>query len=261
MNFYQDILKESRKQYTKSMLQSMSQTQHQLSDFNFAKQRQVYDFWLNQSELHRAMFTLETILFNEVGGIDGRDALERRDVVQVVFNRTQIPFYRTIQEKEKIYPYLESIGPKLNQSRWLNVMFKEGEFSFTYFFIPSSKNIYCPDMSRRGNFLRNENLKIILSMLKNPRPDFKALRYFSRASMLGRINMAKIWTDFKALPQRQGKRSMKNSCSKSYTKKQIPLPLRLPRRIRTALPSSGIYRWGHYGGKDLCLSSRRKSLL
>ena len=219
LDFYLDILQESRQQYTKSMLQGMSQARHQLMKFNFEKQRKVYDFWLQQSELNRALFTLETILFNEVGGIDGRDALERRDVVQVVINRIQLPFYRTIEKDEMIYPYLESIGEKkLAQRKWLNVMFKEGEFSFTYFFIPSSKKIYCPDMSRRGRFLRRENLKIVLDMLKKSNREFKAIRYFSRASMLGRINMAKIWTDFKALPQRPGKRSMKNSLLKKLYK-------------------------------------------
>lgn len=212
LDFYLDLLKESRQQYTKSMLQGMSEAKHQLMDFNFKRQREVYDFWINRPELERALFILETILFNEVGNVDGRDGLERRDVAQVVINRVQIPFYRTIGETEKIYPYLKSLGQqRLAESKWLNVMFKEGEFSFTYFFIPSSKKIYCPDMSRRGRFLRRENLKIVLQMLRHPNPDFKAIRYFSRASMLGRIDMAKIWTRFEPLPQRPGSKSMKNS--------------------------------------------------
>ena len=181
----------------------MSESRYQLMKFNFEKQRKVYNFWLQENKLNRVLFVLETILFNEAGDVDGRDALERMDVVQVVFNRTQIPFYHTIEEDEAIYPYLRSIGKKkLTRSKWLNVMFKEGEFSFTYFFIPSSKNIYCPDVSRRGRFLRKENLGVILNMLKNPNSKFKATRYFSRASMLGRIDMAKVWTDFSALPER-----------------------------------------------------------
>ena len=203
------------------MLLGMSQAKYQLMKFNFEKQREVYNFWLEQSELNRALFVLETILFNEVGGLDGRDALERKDVAQVVINRTQLPFYRTIEKKEKIYPYLESIGKKrLTQSKWLNVMFKEGEFSFTYFFIPSSKKIYCPDMSRRGRFLRRENLKNCFKYIKKiPIRNLRPFGIFSRASMLGRINMAKIWTDFKALPQRPGKKSMKNSLLKRLHKR------------------------------------------
>ena len=221
LDFYLDILQESRQRYTKTMLQNMSQARYQLMKFNFEKQRKVYDFWLEQSELNQALFVLETILFNEVGGIDGRDALERRDVAQVVINRAQIPFYYTIGEKEKIYPYLESIGEqKLSQSKWLNVMFKEGEFSFSYFFIPSSRKIYCPDMSRRGRFFRRENLKIALDILKNPNHQFKAIRYFSRASMLGRINMAGIWVNFRPLPQRPGNKSMKNSLLRKLYKKR-----------------------------------------
>ncbi|MCY4643194.1 MAG: hypothetical protein OXB88_01105 [Bacteriovoracales bacterium] len=218
LNFYLDLLQESRKQYTKAMLERMSKHRYDLSAFNFKKQRQVYDFWLRQSELNRALFVLETILFNEVGEVDGRDGLERRDVTQVVINRTRIPFYRTIEEKEKIYPYLESLGKrKLNNSKWLNVMFKQGEFSFTYFFIPSSQNIYCPDMSRKGQFLRKENLKIALEMLKRPSDEFRAIRYFSRASMFGRVNMANIWLDHKPLPPRIGNKSKKKfSLKRAY---------------------------------------------
>ena len=212
LNFYLDISQQSRKEYTKSILQGMSEAKHELITFNFEKQRSVYDFWLKQSELNRALFVLETILINEVSDLDGRDALERKDVAQVVINRTQTPFYRSIDENDAISPYIKSIGKRrLAQSKWLNVMFKEGEFSFTYFFIPASKKIYCPDMSRRGRFIRKENLSIALEILKNPNSQFKAIRYFSRASMLGRINMAKIWIGFTALPQRVGNKSMKNS--------------------------------------------------
>ena len=208
LDFYRNILLESRRHYTKEMLGKRSQAKYQLKKFNFAKQRKVYDFWLQQSELNRALFVIESILFNEVGDIDGRDALERRDVAQVVINRTKIPFYRTIEETESLSPYLASIGRrKLAQSKWLNVMFKEGEFSFTYFFIPSSQKVYCPDMSRRGRFLRKENLAIALEILKNPNDGFKAIRYFSRASMLGRIDMAPIWSNFRPLPPRRGSKS------------------------------------------------------
>ena len=220
LDSYLNILRGSPLEYTKKILGEMSFIRHQLMEFNFKKQRKVYDFWWEESELNQALFVLETILFNEVGDIDGRNGLERRDVSQVVINRTRIPFYHTIPKKEKIYPYLASIGEQnLLRSKWLNVMFKEGEFSFTYFFIPSSRNIYCPDGSREGQFLRRENLKIILDMLKSPNEEFKAIRYFSRASMLGRINMADIWVGFKALPPRPGKKSMKNFLLKRLYKK------------------------------------------
>jgi hypothetical protein len=90
------------------------------------------------------------------------------------------------------------------KNKWLNILFKEGEFSFTYFYIPGNFHIYCPDMSRIGNFYRKENARIGLEHLNQPRKDFRALRYFSRVSMFGRISMDSIWTDFLALPEIPG---------------------------------------------------------
>lgn len=216
IDFYSKLLKEENNQYTNRILREKSKAKFELKNFTLKKLSETYQFWMKQSELHRALFSIETILFNEVGDIDGRDALERKDVTQVVINRTNIPFYRSIEEDDAIYPYLEHLGNNtISKKLWLNVMFKEGEFSFTYFFIGGSKNIYCPDMSRRGRFIRNENLKIALNLLKKPNPEFNAIRYFSRSSMLGRINMANIWSDFRPLPMRLGKRLKK---SKIYYK-------------------------------------------
>jgi hypothetical protein len=52
--------------------------------------------------------------------------------------------------------------------------------------------------------LQKENLKIALEVLRQPRLSFKATRYFSRASMTGRIDMTSVWNDFKAIPEREG---------------------------------------------------------
>lgn len=190
------------------VLEQKAKARYVLKDFVLSKERDSFNFWKNKPALMRSLFSIETILFNEVGSIDGRDGLERRDVTQIIINRTRIPNYHTITSKESIHGYLS--GGKLDDISkypWLGSMFKEGEFSFTYFFIPGNAKIYCPDMSRRGQFLRKENLKIALEYLRKPKNSFKAVRYFSRASMLGSIDMAKIWSDFKPIHERAGKKS------------------------------------------------------
>lgn len=215
LNFYLNLLKKDAQKETKEILEESSKARYEIKHFDFQKKSEVYSFWIQETELNRAIYAIETILYNEAGDIDGREALERRDIAQVVINRTRIPFYRTVDEGEELYPYLKGIGyDKLTQTKWLNTMFKVGEFSFTYFFISASKNIYCPDTSIRGNFLRRENVRIALDLLKKPNDDFKAIRYFSRASMLGRIDMTKVWTDFEAVPQRLGGESLQNSILK-----------------------------------------------
>jgi hypothetical protein len=132
------------------------------------------------------LFSIETILYSEVGRIDAPDALERRDIAQVVINRSQNVLYNSLGNKDSIVKYL-SPEIKINENKWLNVLFKEGEFSFTYFYIPGNFHIYCPDMSRIGQFLRRENVRIALNLLNKPQASFFALRYFSRASMFGLI--------------------------------------------------------------------------
>ena len=59
-------------------------------------------------------------------------------------------------------------------------------------------------MSSRGKRLRRRNLKISLRALKFPRTSFNVFRYFSRISMMGKIDMTTIWKNYKALPERPG---------------------------------------------------------
>ena len=178
-----------------------------LKDFVYKKQAQVYEFWLKQSELDRAVFTLETILMNEVGGVDGKDALERMDVARVVLNRLDKPKYLTINKKDAIYPHLmEHVSSaKVEKENWLNALFKQGEFSFTYYYMSGSLHIFCPDMAPAAKKLRAQNIKLALNALKETNNEFKATRYFSRASMTGRIAMDSIWNDYVPVPERHGK--------------------------------------------------------
>jgi hypothetical protein len=55
-----------------------------------------------------------------------------------------------------------------------------------------------------GQYLRRENVRIALEYLNRPKPATAALRYFSRTSMFGRIEMDSLWNDFRALPEVPG---------------------------------------------------------
>lgn len=187
------------------VVNKMTRARYVLKDFTLKKQAESYLFWSKQTELMRALFAIETILYNEVGSIDNREGVERRDVTQIVLNRQDHSFYSSLTESDSLYKYLKlPASKKVSDYPWLNLLFKEGEFSFTYFFIPSSVRIYCPDMTRQGRWLRRQNLKIALEMLREPNESFSAMRYYSRHSMHGRIKMDELWGDYQAIAERPG---------------------------------------------------------
>ena len=207
ISFYNGLLNdfEYKKEVSDKFLKLLTQTRYQLLNFTLKKNSDVFKFWNSQKDLFKALFVLETILYNEVGGIDGQAGLERRDVAKVVINRLKDPSYNQLKKSEPLREYLAPLSSALiDKDKWLSVLFKEGEFSFTYYFIQASVRTYCPDLSRRGRFLRRENLKISLDALAGSNGHFEGLRYFSRASMRGRIDMASLWEGFNALPERAG---------------------------------------------------------
>ena len=177
-----------------------------LKEFTYSRQAEVYKYWLGESELHRAIFVLETTLMNEVGPVDGPDALERMDVARVVMNRLDKPKYLKIESNEFIYPHLRKIVSEetIEKETWLNALFKQGEFSFTYYYMSSSADIYCPDIAPRARRLRDQNITLALNALKEKDSEFKATRYFSRSSMIGRIHMDSVWNDYVLYPERAG---------------------------------------------------------
>jgi hypothetical protein len=83
-------------------------------------------------------------------------------------------------------------------------LFKQGEFSFTYYYMSGVAKIFCPDMAPKAKKLRRKNVEIALQVLKEGETPFKATRYFSRASMIGRIHMDSIWEDYVPYPERPG---------------------------------------------------------
>lgn len=177
-----------------------------LKDYVYKKQAEVYKFWHAMPELPKAMFVIETILLNEVGGVDGEDALERMDVARVVLNRLDKPKYLTIGKKEFIYPHLRKVmtDKEIKDEKWLNALFKQGEFSFTYYYMSGVAKIFCPDMASKAKKLRQKNVEIALQVLRDTTTLFKTTRYFSRASMIGRIHMDSIWEDYIPYPERPG---------------------------------------------------------
>ncbi len=190
----------------KELILEHNQATDRLKEFVYRKQSEVYNYWLHQPELTRAIFVLETILLNEVGPVDGEDALERMDVARVVMNRLDKPKYLSIGKKEFIYPYLKKVTSEFHvkNERWLNALFKQGEFSFTYYYLSGVAKIFCPDMAPSAKKLRKQNVEIALQVLKETPTSFKTTRYFSRASMIGRIHMDSIWEDYIPYPERPG---------------------------------------------------------
>ncbi len=92
----------------------------------------------------------------------------------------------------------------LQNERWLNSLFKQGEFSFSYYYMSGVAKVFCPDMAPTARKLRAQNVEIALQVLKEGETPFKATRYFSRSSMIGRIHMDSIWEDYLPYSERPG---------------------------------------------------------
>lgn len=205
--FYKEIIKLKNKNKSKFIVKKENEASRKLKEFVNGKQKLVYELWSKEKELNKALYSLETILVNEVGVIDGKHGLERAAVAKVVFNRYKDDFYNQLDPNQ---PLAKLIDDQINISKehWLNVLFRVGEFSFTYHYISGVVKIFCPDMSRRGRGIRNKNLKIILKASKTYDKSFKAFRYFSRVSMMGKIDMSSVWSDYVRLPEQIGYESL-----------------------------------------------------
>lgn len=203
-SFYKDIIKIDNKKKAKKLVKEKNDATIRLKEYVYTKQAEVYKWWMKKPELMRALFVMETILFNEVGRVDGKDALERRDVAQIVLNRLEDPFYSSLDKDQELVKHLGLSEEEYSKQKWLNTLFRVGEFSFTYHYISSVVKIFCPDMTRIGRNLRSKNVKISLKALKNHKKEFNVLRYFSRVSMLGKIDMSTVWFDYEKYPERPG---------------------------------------------------------
>ena len=215
LNFYRNILLESRRRYTKEMLGKRSRAKYQLKKFNFAKQRKVYDFWLQQSELIEPCLFLRAFYSMRWAILMAKMLWSAGTWLRLSLIAQKFPSIARLKRLNPSIPTWLVWSPQAHSKQMVECHVQRRRVSFTYFFIPSSQKVYCPDMSRRGRFLRKENLAIALEILKNPNDGFKAIRYFSRASMLGRIDMAPIWSNFRPLPQRRETRVPHNTWLKT----------------------------------------------
>lgn len=206
LQFYQDLLKPESREASKQFIQERNKASLKLKEWVTANQAKSWLWWQGQSEQMKAMYTLDTILYNEVGNVDSKHGFERMDVVQVVLNRQKVEMYRTLDPVQEIWPLLRLnlSAEKIQKEHWLNSLYRRGEFSFTYYYMPGAVKAFCTDRTPAGLKLQKKNLEIAANMLLEPRSEFLGLRYFSRASMPGRINMASVWSDYERLPEAPG---------------------------------------------------------
>jgi hypothetical protein len=205
-DFYKDLINPDNRARTQEIVQTQNQALLKLKDFVIKNQTKSYLFWTKRTSDLQALFVLDTILHNEVGDVDAPDALERMDVAQIVWNRQKVAPYAELKSDQMLYKELVSqySDEKIKGHTWLNSLFRLGEFSFTYPYIPGVVKIFCFDQSKKGKKLQKENLKIGWTTIQKPREEFTPIRYFSRAAMLGRINMGLVWDQFKLYPERAG---------------------------------------------------------
>ena len=187
-----------------------------LKDFVYKKQADVYLFWTRQSKINRVLFVMDTIILNEVGGTPDPGDLEKSEVLKVVINRSDLKYYSTLSGKDSIFKFLVEKNIKSSSYPWLNLMLKEGEFSFTYYFLTASHHVFCPDMSKRAREIRLKALRLGLKLLKSKDTGTEAVRYFSRASMLGRIDMTDLWSGFSPLSEKAGERVESPELTKKF---------------------------------------------
>ena len=197
---------DSKKIKTLDFLAGKGRSRKQLKEFVYHKQAEAYEYWSKLSKLNRVLYVMDTIILNEVGGTNDPGDLEKQEVLKVVFNRSDLKYYSSLSHKDSILEYLDKKNIKTDLYPWLNLLFKEGEFSFTYYFLPASNHIFCPDMSPRAERIRISALNLGLDLLKEKKMDTDAVRYFSRGSMLGRIDMTDLWTGFSSLPEKPGEK-------------------------------------------------------
>lgn len=193
-DYYKSLVNQELKQ-EKKFLSEHAESADNLKNFVEQKLADVYKYWLKQTEARRNLFVIETILMHEVGSVDPIGD-QRKKVVEVVLNRVHDKDYHFLKSAD---PWEALLGMKLRDKQhwWLNVMYRRGEFSFMYFYMSSVYKVFCPEVTDFVNRLRESNLKLAVEVLKNYEPkgiDTNIYRYFSRISMLGRIDMTAVWS-------------------------------------------------------------------
>jgi hypothetical protein len=203
LKFYQSI-EQMTPQERRRFSHNIANSQRALETFVANKQAEVYDYWLKQKDREKEFFVIETILLHEVGGLD-RSKIERQTIADVIGNRVTNKEFNQLNPNQPLMTAFKNKKIKNHQDKWLNVLFRKGEFSFTYFYIPASVQIFCPELTAPASRLRVENFEISKKLLDRKKIENKnVIGYFSRVSMPGRIDMTDIWKHWKLVGEVPG---------------------------------------------------------
>jgi hypothetical protein len=207
--FYKNLLNDKNGAEERMQFRAKHEASLKFKKFVYSTNAKVYKFLSQQPQITKALFVFDQILLHEAGLATTQNWRDRKDVAQVIINSRKDSELSNLGKGEGFFSYLREAGVDsalVNQSSWLNVMFKELLFSFTFYYIPAVKHIFCPDFYKTAKATRAKNIYLAVKQLREPKGDFKALRYFSRWSMIGRIDMSKVWEGFRAIPERVGVR-------------------------------------------------------
>jgi len=203
-DFYLKILAQDKVQEAEYLSQYSEATKN-LKDFVESKLGEVYKFWSDQPLELQQLFVMQTILIHEVGNEDPTK-IERKTIAQVVKNRSMEKSYHSLLKDDPWNKYAEGDSHE-RKFWWLNLMFRRGEFSFMLFFIPSVAKVFCPSTAPLDVQLAEENLTLsidVLSQKESRLGEENIFRYFSRVSMMGRIDMTSVWHTFTPISERPG---------------------------------------------------------
>lgn len=183
--------------------QRQSRARWELIEFVMKKQVALYEAISKLPLKEQKVLVLEKILFNEVPQMGSTTIDEKKEVAGVVMNRSVHPVYAQLGPQDRLVDYLLKSGksePELKKSAWANVLFKEGEFSFTYFYMPGVYDLFCHNSKK--------DREIAESVVEEEeKPGAKglshraegAIRYYSRSAMVGRVEMEAVWNDHEVI--------------------------------------------------------------
>lgn len=209
INFYYEIV--DNKEKAKLFSQNHSKASLELRRFIDERHLMTYKFYSKLPEIQRALFVFNQILINEAGAATPYNYRDRIDIAQIIINRFKKPHFNQLRDGSRLKNLVQKSIPNYKSLKWLNVMYKRLEFSFTLYFIPASYYTFCPDMFKVARHTRKKNLELSISALRNPRDEFNAVKYFSRFSMVGKIDMSPIWGLKHQLAERAGRRIYNSS--------------------------------------------------
>ena len=214
IDFYESLL---RGESADSQLAERRRSQKKLRQFVAERQSQVFVQVALWPEVYRRLFVFDQILLLEVGRATVENYRERQDVARVVNLRKELSRYNGLKKNQSLY---KSLPKKLRQKNysWLQLMFREGEFSFTHYFIPAVENTFCFDFYKTARQTRFKNVSLVLGLFSSgfDKKGFRATRYFSRRSMIGKISMDEMWSDYKRIGYQWGRRIRNTKKQTSY---------------------------------------------